>query len=263
MAEVSSHDRGQFCWIDLVAHDKKAAMGWYAEIFGWEPRDLDTRGGPPYAMFHLRGKVVAGVGQMSDEMKAAGVPPMWNSYVSVDDAAAIEARARDLGAKVVVPAMSVLEAGRLAFFEDPTGASFAVWQAGEHQGASLLGEPGALCWSELATRDVPAAEAFYAGLFGWEYVKAPTDGVSYLTIRSGGRDAGGIIGMDTQWEGIPPHWAVYFGAADVNATVERIQAAGGKVHVPPTDIQVGVFSVVSDPQGGTFSVIQRRGPGRF
>jgi hypothetical protein len=39
--------------------------------------------------------------------------------------------------------------------------------AKRHIGARILNEPGALCWSELTTRDPKAAEAFYTKLFGW------------------------------------------------------------------------------------------------
>ena len=61
----------------------------------------------------------------------------------------------------------VLDAGRMAFAGDPTGGVFGVWQAGAHKGAQLVNEPGTWNWSELATRDVATARAFYSAVFGW------------------------------------------------------------------------------------------------
>ena len=31
---------GEFCWIDLAAHDLKAAAAWYGELFGWKAVNL-------------------------------------------------------------------------------------------------------------------------------------------------------------------------------------------------------------------------------
>ena len=83
---------GEFCWIDLAAHDLKAAAAWYGELFGWKAVNL-TPGGPPYEFFMRGEAAAAAVAQMSDEMKAKGIPPMWNSYVFVESCEASEKKA--------------------------------------------------------------------------------------------------------------------------------------------------------------------------
>ena len=88
-------------------------------------------------------------------------------YVTVADVDEAAKRAEALGAKVLAPPFEVMDAGRMAVLQDPTGAVFQVWQATKHIGAKILNEPGALCWSELTTRDTKAAESFYTKLFGW------------------------------------------------------------------------------------------------
>ena len=50
---------------------------------------------------------------------------------------------------------------------NPSGGYFQVWQARKHVGAMVVNEPGALCWTELSSRDTKAAKAFYTALFGW------------------------------------------------------------------------------------------------
>jgi len=256
MTERNEYAPGEFCWVDLMSHDMKAAQQWYGKVFGWDARLEDTQGGPPYAQFILGGKAVAGLGEASDEMKQQGVPPVWNNYVNVTDCAATEANAKELGATVVVPTMDVMDAGKLCFLQDPSGATFALWQKGNHFGAGRVNEPGAFAWNELATRDVEGSKDFYSKLFGWELETMDMGDTSYTMIKNAGNMNGGMIEMNEKWEGLPPHWMTYFWVDDVDATAKKIEETGGKVHVPPTDIPVGRFSVVADPQGAAFTVFR-------
>ena len=38
---------GEFCWIDLTAHDLEQAAAWYADQFGWTLQLQETPGGGP------------------------------------------------------------------------------------------------------------------------------------------------------------------------------------------------------------------------
>jgi predicted enzyme related to lactoylglutathione lyase len=52
-----------------------------------------------------------------------------------------------------------------------------------------------------------------------------------------------------------PHWLMYVGTPNVDATCAQAQALGAKVHKAATDIpNVGRFAVLADPQGATFAV---------
>ena len=62
--------------------------------------------------------------------------------------------------------------------------------------------------------------------------------------------------MNDEWGDVPPHWMVYFTVVNTDDTIDKLQQLGGKVNVPPTDIPIGRFSVVADPQGAVFTVIQ-------
>jgi predicted enzyme related to lactoylglutathione lyase len=259
MATFERYEPGQFCWVDYVAHDMKAARAFYSKIFGWTPVEQDTRGGPPYTMFQRNGRDVAGLGQMSDEMIARGIPPLWNSYVSVEDAAATEAEAKALGATITVGAMDAVDAGRMMYFVDPVGAQVAVWQPKKHFGAGLANEPGAFAWHELACRDIATAEKFYGELFGWTY--EDVEGPMKMRLASNaGRNNATHIEMNEEWGDMPSHWMVYFAVEDADDTAKEIETLGGSVSVPPTDIPPGRFSVVRDPQGGLFTIIRLANP---
>lgn len=262
MPTVNAYQAGQFSWVDLMAHDAATAGQFYAALFGWEVVQQKTEGddceGPVYFIFELNGQKVAGMGEMFEEMKSQGIPPIWNSYVAVDDVNATAARVTELGGAVTMPPMQVFEAGWMAGFQDPTGAHFFVWQKNQHFGAEYHNEPNAWCWNELLTRDIETAKTFYANLFGWEYtasVVSPESSVPYDLIDHQGQQ-GGMMSITEEMGPMPPCWGIYFSVSDLSATVAKHAELGGTVLMPSFDTPVGPMAVLADPQGGTFSVIQ-------
>lgn len=250
----ASFTRGMFCWADLAVPDMDAAARWYAALFGWSMTPSDPA--MPYSMAMQAGQMIAGIGPMPPMMVDAGAPPTWTSYVWVDDCAATEAKAVAAGGTVLVPTMAVADIGAMAIVQDPTGAVIGLWQPGTHAGAELVGQPVSMCWNELMTPDVGRAKPFYAEVFGWEYAGLPVGDFDYTTIQVGGRDNGGMMPMEgDDWAGIPPHWMVYFAVDDTDAIAQACAASGGQVSVPPTDIPIGRFAVLRDPQGALFSII--------
>jgi len=256
MSERTEYRNGEFCWIDLMAHDMEGAADFYPKLFGWSCNRMDTEGGPPYAQFELDGKSVCGLGQMPDDMKSQGIPPIWSSYINVDDIEATLAKVTELGGQITMPLMKVLEAGHMAFIQDPSGGNVALWQKGYHFGAQSVNDTGCWCWNELATRDAAKAKDFFAQLFGWEYEAAPDSPSEYYMIKCQGRDAGGIIVMDEKWGDMPPAWTVYFTVDDADACCAKMEQLGGKVIMPAFDIGVGRMAVIADPQGAAFSIIK-------
>jgi uncharacterized protein len=254
MSEVS-YEQGVFCWVDLSAHDMEAAKRWDGRLFGWEMTPSDDPN-MPYSMAMQGGKMIAGIGQMPPDMQKQGVPPVWTSYAWVEDCAKIEAAAREAGATVLMPTMAVGDAGSMAILQDPGGAVMGLWQPGQHGGAQVVGEPNSMCWNELMTRDVEQAKRFYGAVLGWAFKTMPMGDFDYTVFELGEREVGGMMAMDgPMWEGVPAHWMAYFAVADVDATCKKAGELGGKICVPPTDIPVGRFAVLEDPQGGTFSVL--------
>lgn len=258
MSEVK-YEPGVFCWIDLMAHDMEAAKRWYSQLFGWEMTPTDEH--MHYSNAMQGGEMVAGIGGMPDHMKAQGIPPTWNSYAWTEDAAKVEAAVREQGATVLMPTMQIGEFGSMAFFMDPGGATFGVWQPGTHRGAGIVNKPNALCWNELNTRDVEGSKAFYAKVFGWTYETMPMGDFDYVLAKVGERQNGGMMPMvGPMWEGIPTHWMVYFAVADTDAIASKCEQLGGKIMVPPQDMSVGRFAVLSDAQGAVFSVLRLATP---
>jgi hypothetical protein len=179
------------------------------------------------------------------------MPSAWQSYITVESADASAARASELGATVLGEPFDVFDIGRMAVIQDPQGAFFSVWEPRSAIGAELVNAPGALVWNELSTPDTEASSAFYRGLLGWEV--APMEGMdNYLMIRVGEAGNGGIT--EPQAPGTPPHWLVYFGVDDLDASLAKLGELGGTTIAGPIDIQIARLAVVSDPQGAVFAL---------
>jgi predicted enzyme related to lactoylglutathione lyase len=185
-----------------------------------------------------------------------GVPPHWGAYVSVASADEAAAKAASLGGTVIVPPFDVFDFGRMAVLQDPAGATFSVWEPKSHIGVTRINEPGALCWTELATRDVEGAERFYTSLFGWGLKKSAGGGMEYTELLNEGVPIGGMMKMGDQYPpGVPPHWLTYFAVDDCDASASKAASLGGTTLVGPMDIpNTGRFAVVQDPQGAVFAV---------
>lgn len=256
MSERTSYEPGTPCWIDLGTPDQDAAAEFYGALFGWsveEGEDAEATGG--YRVATLRDKAVGGVMKLMEE----GQPPAWSTYICVSDADATAAKAKEAGGSVMFEPMDVLDYGRMAFIVDPTGAVLGLWQPGKNIGAGLVSETGAMNWNELNTRDVPAAKAFYADVFGWTYEDSEFEGTgTYTAINLGEQTVGGILDItDRAPAEVPAHWLVYFAVEDADATVETAKRNGAEIPAGPFDIaEVGRIAVVKDPWGAWFAVIQ-------
>ena len=255
MPHVDSHTPGTIGWVDLVSTDLEAATAFYTGLFGWETSDMPMPGGDGvYRFFRLDGRDAAAAGPMSAEMRARGVPSHWNVWVA-GDADEVTGKATAAGGQVLVAPMSLGPSGRLALVTDPGGAAVGVWEAGEHIGAGVVGEPGAMTWWEVNTRAFEACRRFYGEVFGWTAEPLDAPGINYVTWKLGDDTVGGMLEMTPEWGEIPAHWMTYFAVRDTDDAARRATGLGGSVGAPPFDTTYGRVAVLVDPAGGHFSVV--------
>ncbi|MET8159040.1 VOC family protein [Sphaerisporangium sp. NPDC005289] len=163
MPTRTGYKPGVPCWVDLASTDLTASVAFYEALFGWRAA-FDTCGeAGVYGRFSQGGRLVAGIGPTFSPDR----PSAWNTYFATGDAESATERVKEAGGRVAVGPVQVFDEGTMAVFQDPEGASFLVWEPVRHQGAQLVDEPVALCWSELACRDPEGARAFYGEVFGW------------------------------------------------------------------------------------------------
>ena len=255
MGERTSYAHGTPSWAENATTDQDAAKSFYASLFGWDYDDSPVGDGVVYSMAKLGDKYVGAISPQMQDERDMGVPPHWNTYITVDDVDAVSARVEALGGTLHAPPFDVMDVGRMSALSDTTGAVFYLWEARSHIGAGLVNRPGAMCWNELATPDPEASQRFYSGLLGWEFDELPIPGNPYWTIRGSGSDRviGGVR-EDTQMQS---HWLVYFGVDSIDSAAQATTDGGGAVILGKTPANEGnSFAVLQDPVGAVFAVFE-------
>jgi uncharacterized protein len=259
MGERTSYPPGSFSWADVSTSDQDAAKDFYARLFGWEYDDEPAGDGVVYSMARLNGRYVAAISPQPREEAASGIPPHWNSYVTVEDVETSARETESLGGTLFGAPFDVFTAGRMAAIADPQGAVLMLWQPGDRIGAELVNVPGALTWNDLTTPDPDGATGFYGGLLGWTFQEMDSGGgPRYFVIFNGDRSNGGIMAQPPEVQGARPFWTPYFGADDVQATIGKVESLGGTLVVGPIRPPAGEFAVLRDPQGAAFAVFAGR-----
>lgn len=257
MEEIKKHQPGTFSWIDLATTDAESAKKFYTELFGFTA--IDTPVGPDmvYTMLQLHGKPVAALYEMNEKQRDEGIPPHWLSYVTVENVDGTIEKVKSLDGKVLVEPSDVMDSGRMAMLQDPTGAVLALWQPKEHIGASFKNIPGSLCWNELVTNDTEKDKAFYTQLFNWGSQSSEMIGMIYTSYMIGEQPVAGMYKVKEEMPDVPPHWLSYFAVEDCDQSVAKAQELGATVLQAAKDIlEVGRFSVLRDPQGAAFAIIK-------
>lgn len=252
----TSYTPGTPCWADVSSPDIDGTVAFYGGLFGWSDLRVPEPEAQGYTMFQQGDQTVAGAGPTQE----GGPPPMWGTYFLTDDAEATAGKIRDAGGTIVMEPFDVMDAGRMAVALDPTGAGFAVWQPRHSSGATLVNEPVSVTWNELGTRDVRAANAFYANVFGWQSEAMPGAPLDYHLQKINGDMVAGIMEMPEEAGDAPPYWMVYFAVEDTDAAIAKAQELGGSFLNGPIDTPYGPMAVLADPNGAVFSVVKLAQP---
>ena len=117
MSEAFRH--GVFSWCELMTTDVDAAKRFYSKLLGWTTEDISMPG-MTYTIVKTGGTEIGGM--MPVPPQAAGAPPHWGVYVTVDDVDATARKAEALGAKTLMPPTDIPNVGRFCTFQDPQGA---------------------------------------------------------------------------------------------------------------------------------------------
>ena len=106
--------------LELHTGNLPRACAFYADLCGWRPERVDAGSGS-YLSLAMGGSIGGGVVECETER------PLWLPYVEVADIGATTARARRLGALVLLDAREG-PAGWRSVVSAPAGAEIAFWQ---------------------------------------------------------------------------------------------------------------------------------------
>jgi predicted enzyme related to lactoylglutathione lyase len=263
-----TYPEGVPTWVDTQQRDPQAAQEFYAGLFGWTFTTVSPPDAPVYAIAALDGRDVAAIGQADDR------PAVWNTYIAVDDADAAAARIFAAGGEPTGEPDQIGPFGRAMSLRDPAGVPFRLWQAGKHNGAQVVNDPGTWNFSDLHT-DTPDSVAFYSKVFGWsvedagfaQTIRQPGYGDHLeATIDPDIRKRQAAVGAPPGFEDVialvvgleprlAPHWHVSFSVADRDAAAERAEQLGAEV-LSTEDGQWTRTALIRDPQGAVFTASQ-------
>jgi predicted enzyme related to lactoylglutathione lyase len=112
---------GAWYWNELWTSDDTKARAFYERAFGYGYDTMDMGPQGTYYILTKDGKPRGGLMKSSQP----GAPTMWLPYVLVSNCDSTLAKAKQLGAKELVPATDIPNVGRFAIVADPTGAAIA------------------------------------------------------------------------------------------------------------------------------------------
>ena len=136
-----------------------------------------------------------------------------------------------------------------AVTDDPTGARL----------------PGKVVWHDLLTDTPKESKRFYGELFGWEFQELGIDlgffrTVNYTLIRHNGELIGGMVDqtrLDSKAD--ISQWVVLVSVADIEKATATLEASGGSIFTPPTDLaDRGRIAIVADSQGALFAMLETK-----
>ncbi|HJR44166.1 MAG TPA: VOC family protein [Actinomycetota bacterium] len=256
MPEFTSHKEGTFSFADLQTSDLEAATRFYTDLFGWGINDQPMSEDPTdiYREFTKGGKDVCGASKQRPEQAEAGVPPMWNTYFTVSDVDLTAKEIEAAGGTVHAPPFDVFDVGRMAVAADPAGAFFCLWQPKTSIGSYIMQEPNTLTWTECGSTDTEKSKAFYTQVFGWTSEDQDMGpGGTYTVFSAHDAFVAGLMKSQMPMS----YWLIYFAVEDCKAMTEKVRAGGGQVMMDSDPIPgVGTVSVVTDPQGAMFGMIE-------
>jgi hypothetical protein len=247
--------KGSFVWYDLLTRDPQAAAAFYTEVFGWSAQAMPGDGN--YTLFAGKQGPLCGTAAIPPALREQGAAPHWTSNVFVDDAEDTATQAVLLGGRVLMRPLDYPDVGKVGVIADPQGAPINIFQPKnplrEHAVA-----PGEFTWSELLTTDHEAAFAFHSKLFGWKRVRDVDMGrIGKYLVYSRGDGGRGLGGMFTRPKDmpLPPMWFYYVEVDDLDTTIARIIARGGRVMNGPMKEPEGArIAQLMDPQGAAFAL---------
>ena len=238
---------GTPCWVELAVPDLELGRRFYGHLLGWE-----WEVGPEQTGFYSEALAGGRRAAALNGYVPDGAEPRWLTFLAAADVRARTEAALAAGARVLAGPMDVMDFGAMAVLADPTGARFALWQAGTSTGAQVVDEHGALAWTEQTSADPAAARTFYTTVFGYGLDDISGPGFDYTTLLLDGRPVGGIGDGD-------PEWAVYLRVDDADAVVAAAPRLGGAVHVAPQDTPYGRIAGITGPFGERFWVMAATG----
>jgi len=241
---------------DIAVPDHDREVRFYGRVLTtgknplWRAQDLMNNLGLP----------VLGLGQRTPEY--AALPLQWMPHIQVADVAASVQRAVDLGGQVLMQQQDDSGRSQWAVLLDPNGAAFGIMPVIPQEAmppidasGDAVGPVGCIAWLDLTVRDAPATRDFYQAVVGWSVQEVPMEDeggryADYAMLAADGQPAAGICHARGPNAGLPPVWMIYLPVGDLDESLRRVEAEGGRIVKIMRDRDGAyTYAAIQDPAG--------------
>lgn len=116
-------------------------------------------------------------------------------------------------------------------------------------------------WFEIPVTDMDRAQAFYEAVFNFQLkrMEMGPNLMAWFPFEEGAPQSTGTLVKGEAYTPSEDGTIVYFTATDFDETLERVEANGGKVIFPKTDIgEHGWIAHVGDTEGNRIAIHRRK-----
>lgn len=124
--------------------------------------------------------------------------------------------------------------------------------------ANDVKEVGEIVWVDLTIPKADELRQFYLSVIGWEANEFKMGDYSDYVIQTPNnkQTVAGICHARGDNAALPPAWLIYIKVQNLESSVAAAQAHGGRVIAGPKQFGASRFSVLEDPAGAVFAVIE-------
>lgn len=239
---------GKFVWTELVTYDAGMSEEFYGQLFDWR---FEDEGGYRVAW---RGKEPVG-GLVHRPRKDPAGKSRWIAYMSVEHIDVVKASLNEAGAHMLAEPRQIPGLGELAVFTDGEGALFGVIDSAGPDPGDYLADIGDWIWIQLFSRNAAQASQFYERVGGYQRFDNPRNPGSYLMVSEGYARAA-ISTLSPSHLDAGPAWVPFLRVADIEATLEKAHALGGKTLVAPrSDLYDNRVAMIEAPDGSAVGIL--------
>lgn len=120
-------------------------------------------------------------------------------------------------------------------------------------------EMGTIGWTDLTVDNADEVRDFYREVVGWQVAEVDMGEYSDYSMETpeSGTPTAGVCHARGVNAGLPAQWLLYILVADLDWSIERLQALGGEVVAGPRKMGgAGRYCVFKDPAGAAAALFE-------
>lgn len=244
---------------DIAVPEHEREVRFYSRVLGTGDTPLWRED-----LMNNLGMPVIGLGEVTADL--SHLPRQWMPHIQVADVTASVQRALDLGGSALMHAKDEAGKSQWAVLQDLNGAAFGLIplvdasQMPPADGADAGTPVGRIAWLDLTVPDASATRDFYRQVIGWTPQDVDMkDGdaryADYNMLGDDGSPAAGVCHARGANAGLTPVWMIYLPVGDLDESLRRVDAEGGKVvKTMRGGDGKAVYAAIQDPVGAYFAL---------